>query len=420
MSDLTHFYVSPTTRDWLADSVLETVAEPYATSLVERGYAVATVSCYLGCVAHFAYWLASRRFALGDIHEATVASFLESHLPHCRCERRCRRVKYEARAALYHLLALLRAEGLIAERSPTLPSAIATELDEFDAYLVEVRGLQAITRHARRQHLSAFLCDQFADGDIAVEQLTPSHIERFTMTYTARWKPASVKQFGISLRSYLRFKASLGTDTSALIAALPHVAQWRLARLPRELSPEELAQLLGAFDQNTGNGLRDYAIARCYVDLALRTAEIARLELDDIDWHQGTVRIRGKGQRTDLLPLPATTGRAIIAYLRNGRRQTPSRALFLRHRPPHNEPTTPDTIRAVIRNAAQRCDLSTRLTGTHILRHTVARRLVRSGASLKVIADFLRHRSLDTTTIYAKVDLDALAAVAAPWPERHP
>ena len=418
MSDLIHLPPPCTTRVWLSYPVLQTVAQPYAASLTARGYAATTVRGYLADVAHFGHWLTSRRYALADIDDAAVATFLDGHLPRCRCAKRCRRVKYVARAALNHLLVLLRAEGLIAERPCTIPSDIAAELNSFDAYLAEVRGLQPITRQARLQHVSAFLLEHFADGDIEVEHLRASHIERFTMTYTAGWKPASVKQLGGSLRSYLRFKATSGTDTSALIAALPHVAQWRLARLPRELSPEELAQLLGAFDQRTGNGLRDYAIARCYVDLGLRTAEISRLALDDIDWHHGTVRIRGKGQRTDLLPLPVTTGRALTAYLRKGRRRCPSRALFLRHRPPHDEPATPDTIRAAIRNAADRCGLATRVTGTHILRHTLACRLVQSGALLKAIADLLRHRSLDTTTIYAKVDLEALATVAAPWPEK--
>ncbi|NIR29062.1 MAG: tyrosine-type recombinase/integrase [Gammaproteobacteria bacterium] len=407
-----------TARDWLAGSALSAIAHAYVRLLIEGGYACGTVNSYLACVAHFAHWSASRRLALEDIHEAAVASFLYQHLPVCRCAPRCRRARNEIRAALSHLLALLRTEGLIAQKTLTIPQAIAAELAALDDYLVEVRGLQAITRQTHFKHVRAFLLHRFGEGNVRVDALQPPDIVRFTMEYTAGWKPSSVKQLGIALRSYLRFKGALGTDTSVLIAALPHVAQWRLARLPQDLSADEVEQLLGAFNRGTATGLRDYAIACCYVDLGLRTSEIARLRLNDLDWREGTLRIRGKGQRTDLLPLPATTGRAMVEYLHRGRRQTPSRALFLRQRPPLDRPATPDTIRAAIRNAARRCGLASRLTGTHILRHTVARRLVQSGASLKAIADLLRHRSLDTTTIYAKVDLDALASVASPWPGR--
>lgn len=410
--------LSRSTRDWLSGSPLSASAEAYIRFLIDGGYAVGTINSYSGCVAHFAHWLASRGLVLEDIHEAVVISFLDRHLPVCCCAPRCRRGRSDIRAALNHLLALLRAEGLLAEQTSSVPSAIAAELATFDGYLAEVRGLQAVTRQTRLLHVCAFLLDQFADGDVQLEALECSDIVRFTIAYTARWKPSSVKHFGTALRSYLRFKATQGTETSALIGALPNVAQWRLTGLPHGLSADEVQQLLGAFDRSTATGLRDYAIARCYVDLGLRTTEIARLQLNDMDWRQGTVQVRGKGQRTDLLPLPATTGRAMVEYLRRGRRQTPSRVLFLRHRPPLDKPATAHTIRGAIRNAAQRCGLANRLTGTHILRHTVALRLVQSGASLKAIADLLRHRSLDTTTIYAKVDLDALATVAAPWPGR--
>lgn len=205
-----------------------------------------------------------------------------------------------------------------------------------------------------------------------------------------------------------------------LAAALPRVAQWRLSALPRNLSAQEIEQLLGAFDRRIATGRRDYAIARCYIDLGLRTTEIVRLRLEDLDWREGRLRIRGKSRRTDVLPLPTPTGRAIAAYLRAGRPHTASRALFVRHRPPHDTPATADTIRGAIRNAALRCGLAGRLTGTHVLRHTLACRLVQGGASFKAIADILRHRSLDTTTIYAKVDLAALATVAAPWPGSRP
>jgi integrase/recombinase XerD len=205
---------------------------------------------------------------------------------------------------------------------------------------------------------------------------------------------------------------------ATLITALPQIAQWRLRGLPKQLTREEVKQLLGAFDLDTPTGRRDYAMTRCIVDLGLRSSEVARLQLADMDWREGTLTIRSKGQRIDLLPLPQDTGRAIAQYLQDGRPSTSCREVFVRHRPPLNTPATAGIVRNAARYAAAHCGLSERIPGPHILRHTLAGQLLQGGARFKEIADLLRHRSLDTTTIYAKVDFLALEQVALPWPGR--
>jgi site-specific recombinase XerD len=146
---------------------------------------------------------------------------------------------------------------------------------------------------------------------------------------------------------------------------------------------------------------------------------IVRLKLNDIDWYQGVMQIRSKGARVDALPLPKTTGEAIAHYLEHRDAEHATGALFLRLKPPFDRAVTADTIRGSLRNAAKRCGLSDRLTGPHKLRHTLAIRLVNSGVSLKEISDVMRHRDLDTTTIYAKVDMRALSAVTSCWPEKY-
>jgi site-specific recombinase XerD len=248
--------------------------------------------------------------------------------------------------------------------------------------------------------------------------LEPVDVTRFMTQYTTNWVPASIRVVCTSLRSYFTFKASREEQTAALIAVLPQVAQWRLAGLPKQLSSEEVKKLLGAFDRRSATGRRDYAITRCLLDLGLRRTEVARLQLDDVDWCAGTLNIHTKGKRIDVLPLPKATGRAIAQYLQHGRPQTTRRELFVRHRPPINAPADPDIVRNAVRFAAIRCGLEHRIRGTHILRHTLACQLVQSGTRFKEIADLLRHRNLDTTTIYAKVDLPALEQVALPWPGR--
>jgi site-specific recombinase XerD len=294
--------------------------------------------------------------------------------------------------------------------------SIRAELEDFDCFLVDVRGLSPITRSLRLRHIRHFLIDRFGDGRMRFGSIEPVDVTHFMAHYTADWAPASIRVVCTSLRSYFKYQATREQQTAALVAVLPQVAQWSLAGLPEQLSNEEIKQLLGAFDRHNATGRRDYAITRCLLDLGLRRAEVARLQLDDVDWRAGTLSIRSKGKRIDVLPLPKATGHAIAQYLQDGRPQTTRRELFVRHRPPINASADPDIVRGAVRNAAARCGLAHRIRGTHILRHTLAAQLVQRGARFKEISDLLRHRNLDTTVIYAKVDFPALEQVALPWP----
>jgi integrase/recombinase XerD len=246
--------------------------------------------------------------------------------------------------------------------------------------------------------------------------VSAAEVSNFFARYTAGWKPGSIQSAAASVRSYFRFKAVSGVACRTLAAALPRTVRWRLASVPRALTPQEIAQLLESSDRATRKGRRDYAILRCLVDLGLRGAEVARMTLDEVDWIGGTVRIHGKARRVDVMPMPRAAAEAIVAYLRQGRPQTCRREVFV--------PT-----QAAVRycdHARSRAPSGARRRGTlrpdrsrvrsHVLRHTLATRLVQRGVPLKEIADLLRHRCVDTTTIYAKVDLPALAAVARPWP----
>jgi integrase len=187
------------------------------------------------------------------------------------------------------------------------------------------------------------------------------------------------------------------------------------------LSDTELAAFLVAFDRTTDLGRRDYAIAVCLVVLGLRAGEVAAITLDDIDWRASTLAIpTSKGRRGTRMPLPAQVATALADYLRRGRPPTDERAVFVHHRAPRGARGGASLIRIAVRRAYARAGLDPRLTGTHVLRHTAATRLLRAGASMKEIADVLRHRSLDTSAIYTKVDRIALQGVALAWPEVQP
>ena len=192
-------------------------------------------------------------------------------------------------------------------------------------------------------------------------------------------------------------------------------ANWRLASLPQALTAPEVARLLESFILEGPSARRPTAMVRCALDMGLRTSEVAKLGLADIDWRAGTVTLRRtKSRREDILPLPATTGRVIAEYLRFERPATSNRAVFVRHVAPRDEPIGRDVVHRAVREAYRRAGLPH--TRAHALRHTLASRLLERGSSLKEVADVLRHRSLNTTLIYAKLDTQRLVAVALPWP----
>jgi len=419
MCELTGARLSDTSADWFTDSPLDHFANSYVQHLIERGHTAGTISAYLECVAHFAHWMVLRRVALAKLDEGVVHRFLGRHLPTCRCAKRCQRVPYTVRAALKQLLVLLRREEQIALPRSADPPSVTDELDRFVQYLEEVRGLTAITRHQLRGRIRHFLLWRFGTKPVDLRRVKRDTLARFLRSYTADWTSQSRGVICVALRAYLRFKASQGEPRADLLAAFPRFANWRLARLPKVLGVAELRQFLDSFDRRSAVGQRDYAVARCLADLGLRAGEVARLRLDDLDWRVGTVQIRGKGQRIDLLPLSVRTGQAIAQYLRHSRPSNSSRILFLRHRAPLDKPITAGIVRKLVYRAARRAGATTLLQGPHLLRHTAAQRLIQAGAPLKGIADFLRHRCLDTTTLYTKVDLPRLRRVALPWAGRH-
>jgi len=420
MLELAGVRLARASRAWMSDPAVGARATAYVHALRDRGYAPLTIRLYLESLAHFAHWCTQRRIALTAIDRPVVERFLHRHLPRCRCAPRCQRRRHTVRAGLTQFLRFLRREGRIGPAQPSDPAPIRGELRRFHQYLTQVCGLRPTTCAARGKYVQALLRMHWATGGNPHTKLTPAEVARFVAVYTDGWAPASQRVVGDGLRSYFRFRALRGEHSAALVAAIPRVAHWRAARLPRGLRATEVARLLAAVDRTSATRHRDYAIVRCLVDLGLRATEVARLSLTDIDWRRGRVTVRGKAHRVDLLPLPAATGRAIATYLREGRPPTQCRALFLRHRPPRETPATVEMVRGAVRRAAQRGAVAPCLNGPRILRHTLAEHLVLRGTPLKQIADLLRHRSLDTTTIYAKVDLPALRRVALPWPGRRP
>lgn len=300
--------------------------------------------------------------------------------------------------------------------STTFSEYIAKELRHYDDHLRDVRGLSSSTRRGRLHIVGLLLQQKFKNRPITISRLHPDDVRQFlTYRLETRRTASNASHHAASLRSYFRYRATCGDHVSKLAAVISNPIHWKLASLPRALKPEEVDRLLSRAQTGRRLPMRAYAIVRCALDLGLRSCEIAHLTISDIDWHAGTVTLRGtKSLRQDVLPLPVETGQAFAEYLLHERPVTRHTALFVRRIAGEDHSITPSAIQKVIKRICRRIGLPT--ASAHALRHTVACRLIENSSSLKEVADVLRHRSLNTTLIYAKLDTPKLAAVALPWP----
>lgn len=294
-----------------------------------------------------------------------------------------------------------------------------TLVEAYKQHQRRARGLREQTLRGYESHIRVFVRAVLGDDPIDPRRLGPSDVIEFVASMAVRVSPASIKGVRTALRSFFRFLRVEGLCDERLEAATPAVARWRLSTLPRCLSDQQLEQVLAASDTSTPCGHRDRAIVLCLSTLGLRPREVADLRLDDIDWRRGTIHLRDRKTRDGaVVPLPRQAGRAIVSYLKEERPETGERRVFVQHLGlRRGEAIKSNAVSAVVARALQRAHVKAPLTGAYVFRHTVASRMVRRGANLKEVADFLGHRDLDTAAIYAKLDLPALREVPLPWPE---
>jgi integrase/recombinase XerC len=387
--------------------------------LVERGHAQHTVYAYLDRAAHFCHWAQRTKLDLHRFDEKVIARFCDDHLAQCDCRWPTHTDPREASAALGHLLLVLRVLGM-AGPSAKRGTPVDEELHRFDQHMDQARGLAPTSRRTLLRIVRELLWGRFHERPVVISAITPEYVRRFVAKLTERYHgPASIGAVISALRGYFRFRATKGDPVGGLLCVLSYPANWQHASLPKTLTDEEIERLLTSLNWPGPSMRRSAAIVRCAVDLGLRSGEIAALQLDDIDWREGTLKLRRtKSRREQVLPLPEATGCAIAAYLQHERPQTAHRGIFVRRKTPRDQPIKADLVRKTIRQAYRRAGLP--YTRSHLLRHTMARRLLDGGSSLKEVADVLRHRSLNTTLIYAKLDGRSLSSVALPWPAALP
>ena len=405
----------PLARAWLLDGPLSSHLDAFLALLEQGGYAEGSIEKRLRALAHFAHWMTRCRLVAQQLDEDFVDQFLNHHLPRCDCHAAALRTHGDLSAGLGHLLAVLRQQRVIPERPlPTGP--VAEELCRYNAHMRDARGLAARTREGRLSIVGQLLLWKFADRAFTINELQAEDLRSFIAQELNRVNTvSSAAALAGALRAYFRYRSTCGDVVHALLGVIASPARWTLASLPRSLTADEVRRLMAYCEQTRSAPRRLLAMVRLALDLGLRGGEIAKLELCDIDWRAGTLTLKHtKSHRQDVLPLPEATGEALAEYLRHERPTSTIATVFVRRYAPHNQPVGVGAVRGAIGKALRRAGIPQ--GRSHSLRHTLACRLINSGGSIKEVADVLRHRSLNTSLIYAKLDHRRLAEVALPWP----
>jgi integrase/recombinase XerD len=382
-------------------------ARAFELELSARGYTPRSAVYELRQVARLSRWLAARGLTVAALSGERIEEFLAYQRAVGRHPTSL------SRPGLVCLLEVLRELGVVqAEKPVPAASPEALLLETFERYLVAERGLTAGTVHGYVSHARRFLSGLSSTGELG--SVTAAEVTSAVLRESAAVSVAATQNFVAGLKAFLRFCFVEGRVTVDLSQAALPVTGRRRWSLPRGISAADAKALLGSCDRRTAIGRRDYALVVTLLRLGLRRSEVAGLRLEDIDWRAGEVVVRGKGAREDRLPLPADVGEAIAAYLQRGRPHGDRREVFLRARAPYG-PIASGTVASTVRRACRRAGIAE--VGSHRLRHTVACEMVAAGVPLVEIAQVLRHHSLQTTAVYARVDLDRLRELAAPWVE---
>lgn len=397
---LGHFRVGP----------LAAHIDGFAGYLFSQGYATQTARLKIQLSADLSSWLGRRHLGVEDVKEEQVGAFLEAR-------RKGSLLRRGDSWTLSQLLDHLRRVGV----SPIPTTAVSDNpadriIQDYTHFLVNQRGLSQATVVNYVPVARRFLESRFGVGRLSLNKLRVIDVTDFIVHGSPKDSPKRVQLNASALRSFLGFLTQEGKVTANLASSVPTVANWRLAELPQFLEPTQVETLLRSCNKMTKTGRRDRAILLLLARLGLRAGEVVHLTLEDINWEAGQMLIRGKSAREDRLPLPPDVGRALAAYLKRDRPACSCRRVFIRMKAPCQGFASAAAVCTLFRRALARADLHPPKKGVHLLRRSLATRMLRRGVSLAQIGEVLRHQLVQTTEIYAKVDLVALRALAQPWP----
>jgi len=387
--------------------------ENFAKKLCQWGYEKINARKPIRGVAHFLCWRELKGIPISSLSEKSVERF-ERHLYQCHCPRYSRRDRRKQLRGVRLFLKYLRSANIIT--TPTIESTVQDPvlLTEFYLWMRQQRGTGDSTLYNYSFTIRELLKRLGEDP----ARFDARSLRGFVLEKSQQSGRLARETCTTALRMFLRFLIAKGKCAAGLDAAIPVLAHWRLSSLPRYIQPEEVERIIACCDLKSPMGRRNRAILLLLARLGLRAGDIAKLSLRDIDWKGAWVYVSGKGRRQARLPLTQEVGDAIVDYIQYGRAQTETDVLFIRARAPFRAFASNRTVSTFVARAMRRAGVTVRGRGAaHVLRHSAATSMLRQGASLQDIATVLRHRSIETTKIYAKVDVATLRQIAQPWPE---
>lgn len=389
----------------------------YRRQIVEAGYHEVHVRLHLQSVAHFGIWLERVGIRLDTIGDETVAEF-SRHRAHCRCPGASRNRNRRVDSCVRVFVRCLRSRSAVQAKQPR---AVDPLIRGFLDWMRIHRGVVETTLRSYERYATE-LVDLLGDDP---REYTAAGLRKFISERYQHYGHNSVRVVLAAVRMFLRYLVIDGRCRPGLEQTLVAPAHWARASLPRGLAREDVERIL-ATCPSTARGRRDRAVLLLLIRLGLRASDVSGLMLSDLCFEQATVSVCGKGRREVRLPLPQDVGDAILNYLRAGRPLSESPYVFLRSMAPYTpfgggqSGQAGHAVTHIARSALKRAGVQTPTAGAHVFRHTAACQMLRQGVTLEGIADVLRHRSVETTALYAKVDARLLEQVAQPWPEVAP
>lgn len=384
--------------------------------LHEVGYAPRSILEFLRTAVHLGLWTARRHTPIGDLDEALIERF-RLHLRRCRCPgrqpRRPRDRWIASRATRF--LQYLRQQGAVRETPPRQPVEVHPLLAGFDAWMRQYRNATPATLRTYGRVVTGAL-EALGDDPAA---FNARGLRDFVLDRSKGQGRSKAKQVTTAMRAFLRYLIASNVCHPDLVGAIPTIAGWRLASLPRYLPSADVDHVIAGCDASTTSGARNRAILLLMARLGLRAGDISALRREDLDWRHATLEVAGKSRRATRLPLPQEVGDAILAYLSRGLPKDCTDRVFLRLAPPWG-PIAPGSASSIASRAIRAAGVGGSARGAHALRHSAATDLLRQGASLDLIQLVLRHQDPETTRLYAKVDVESLRRIAQSWPEVTP
>lgn len=407
------FFDSPSRIQSLRNGPDSSLLEDFANELYHNGYAKITARNHIREAEHCLYWIDQKGSPISCLNEKSIECF-EKHLDQCQCPRYGHGYRLQLLNGARLFLKYLRGAGVITAHDTESTAQDPVLLTEFCHWMRRQRGTSDLTLYNYSFSIRALL-KRLGEDPVNFDARS---LRQFVLKESQHSGWGASKNCTTALRMFLRFLIAEGKCAAGLDAAIPVLAHWRLSSLPRYVQPEEVERIIISCDLDSPVGRRDRAILLLLARLGLRAGDIVKLRLGDIDWERAEIYVSGKGRSQARLPLTQEVGYAIVDYLRDGRPQTDTDVLFIRSRAPFRAFAYHSAVSVIVAKAMRRAGVTCRSRGAaHVFRHSAATSMLRQGASLQDIAAILRHRCIETTEIYAKVDVTTLLQIAQPWPE---